>query len=37
VTRNLLIINILMFVGFLLNQEKMTTAFAHTLITSKRI
>ena len=28
VTRNLLIINILMFVGFLLNQEKMTTAFA---------
>ena len=28
VTRNLLIINVLMFVGFLLNQEKMTTAFA---------
>ncbi|MBR1574974.1 MAG: rhomboid family intramembrane serine protease [Bacteroidales bacterium] len=28
VTRNLLIINVLMFVGFLLNQEKMTTVFA---------
>ena len=28
VTRNLLIINVLMFIGFLLNQEKMTTVFA---------
>ena len=28
VTRNLLIINILMFIGFLLNQTKMTTMFA---------
>ena len=28
VTRNLLVINVLMFVGFLLNQEKMTTVFA---------
>jgi len=28
VTRNLLIINVLMFIGFLLNQEKMTAVFA---------
>ena len=28
VTRNLLIINVLMFIGFLINQEKMTTVFA---------